>query len=189
METKEIIENKRQTAEERRRAVLDAAIAEFAVKGLQGASTEDIARRAEISQPYVMRLFGTKKELFMEAIRLVYSRILQLFQNAATDKSGDTSSSKLNAMGDAYVGLLTRREELMLFLQGFAAAGDPEIQQLVQKEFGELYLYVSNNVEASQSELQAFFAHGMLLSVATVLDLPALLPQQEWVACLLEPSD
>lgn len=185
METKETTENKRQTAEERRRAVLDAAIAEFAVKGLQGASTEDIARRAEISQPYVMRLFGTKKELFMEAIKLVYSRILQSFQSATTDNQ----SNNLDAMGEAYSRLLTRREELLLFLQGFAAAGDPEIRQLVQKEFGGLYLYVSNNVEASQSELQAFFAHGMLLSIAAAIDLPTLLPDQEWAACLLEPTD
>jgi hypothetical protein len=46
------------------RRSLDAALEEFAELGLHGASSEDIARRAGISQPYVFRLFATKKELF-----------------------------------------------------------------------------------------------------------------------------
>ena len=53
----------RKTAEQRRDEILDAALVEFAERGLHGASTEAIARRAGISQPYVFRLFGTKKEL------------------------------------------------------------------------------------------------------------------------------
>ena len=36
----------RQTAEQRRESILDAALIEFAAKGLDGTSTEDIARRA-----------------------------------------------------------------------------------------------------------------------------------------------
>ena len=55
---------KRKSAEERREAVLDAALVEFAEHGLHGGSTEAIAAKAGISQPYVFRLFGTKKELF-----------------------------------------------------------------------------------------------------------------------------
>jgi hypothetical protein len=54
----------RKTREVRRDEVLDAALEVFAELGLHHASTEDIARRAGISQPYVFRLFATKKELF-----------------------------------------------------------------------------------------------------------------------------
>ena len=36
--------------------------------GLHGASTEDIAAAAGISQPYLFRLFGTKKELFLATV-------------------------------------------------------------------------------------------------------------------------
>ena len=50
----------RQTADERREAVLTAAAREFARKGLHGASTDAIAKDAGISQPYLFRLFGTK---------------------------------------------------------------------------------------------------------------------------------
>jgi AcrR family transcriptional regulator len=36
-------------------------MAEFAAHGYEGSSTEEIARRAGIAQPYVFRLFGTKR--------------------------------------------------------------------------------------------------------------------------------
>ena len=57
----------RQSAQERRESILDAAMIEFAERGLHGTSTEDIAKRAGISQPYVFRLFGSKKKLFAAA--------------------------------------------------------------------------------------------------------------------------
>ena len=37
----------------------------FAIGGYNGTSTEAIAREAGISQPYLFRLFRTKKELFI----------------------------------------------------------------------------------------------------------------------------
>ena len=55
----------RQTADERREAILEAAAREFAERGLHGASTDAIAKAAGISQPYLFRLFGTKKELYL----------------------------------------------------------------------------------------------------------------------------
>jgi AcrR family transcriptional regulator len=51
----------RKSAEVRREDILEA-IDEFAVGELHGTSTEDITRRAGISQPDLFRLFGTKKE-------------------------------------------------------------------------------------------------------------------------------
>jgi AcrR family transcriptional regulator len=73
----------RQTAAERRVAVLDAATTEFAAKGLHGASTEDIARAAGISQPYLFRLFGTKKELYLATSQRAIEHLYQVFADAA----------------------------------------------------------------------------------------------------------
>ena len=63
----------RNTAEERRKDVLDAALEVFAEHGLSGSSTDEIARRAGISQPYLFRLFRTKKELFIAAIEQCFA--------------------------------------------------------------------------------------------------------------------
>jgi hypothetical protein len=51
----------RMTAEERRESVLRAAVPEFAVGGLAGTSTEAIAGRAGVSQPYLFRLFPARR--------------------------------------------------------------------------------------------------------------------------------
>src|SRR6478752_641064 len=64
----------RQTAEQRRDTVLDAAMIEFGLKGLHGASTDDIARLAGISQPYLFRLFRTKRDLFLASVERCFRR-------------------------------------------------------------------------------------------------------------------
>ena len=89
----------RHTAAERREAILDAALVEFSERGLHGTSTELIARRAGISQPYLFRLFGTKKELFKAAVARCFRETLETFQRAAEGKRGEEA---LKAMGEAY---------------------------------------------------------------------------------------
>ena len=86
----------RKTADERREAVLDAAMIEFAERRLHGASTEAIAQRAGISQPYVFRLFGTKRELFKAMTARCFRETLETFQRAAEGKRGEDA---LVAMG------------------------------------------------------------------------------------------
>jgi AcrR family transcriptional regulator len=93
----------RKTAEERRETVLDAALDEFAARGLYGASTETIARAAGISQPYVFRLFGTKRELFKAVTARCFRETLEVFQRAAEGKRG---AEALQAIGEAYGELL-----------------------------------------------------------------------------------
>src|SRR5277367_7128539 len=98
-----MVVSERKTKEERREEILDAALVEFAERGLAGASTEDIARRAGISQPYVFRLFGTKKELFRAVTARCFRETLEMFQRAAEGLRG---SEALESMGQAYVDQL-----------------------------------------------------------------------------------
>src|SRR4051812_32866046 len=93
----------RSTAGERREEILEAARYEFAARGLHGTSTEDIARRAGISQPYVFRLFGTKKELFLASCETCLAETLETMRAAAV---GTTGEDALEAMGHAYMDML-----------------------------------------------------------------------------------
>ena len=70
----------RRTADERRAEILDAARSAFADTGLDGTSTETIAERVGISQPYLFRLFGTKKQLFLAAVEACFADTLETFQ-------------------------------------------------------------------------------------------------------------
>jgi AcrR family transcriptional regulator len=105
----------RMSAEARRRVVIDAALHEFATGGLAGTSTEAVARRAGISQPYVFRLFPSKKDLFVAAISAGFDRVAAAFEEAADGLAGKPA---LEAMGARYTELLRDRDLLLCQLHG-----------------------------------------------------------------------
>src|SRR5262245_43787248 len=125
----------RLTAEERREEILLAAMDEFAHGGLDGTPTEAIARRAGISQPYLFRLFSTKKELFLAVVERCFDVTLATFLAAA---AGRTGTDALHAMGRSYAGLLKDRTRLLLQLQAYVACDDPDVRTLVRDGFKRL---------------------------------------------------
>src|SRR3954467_12310727 len=119
----------RMTAADRRDAVLDAALIEFAEGGYVGTSTEDIARRAGISQPYLFRLFGTKKELYIASVTRCFRETLELFQRAAEGVRGEDA---LHAISAAYMEKRrTDRVGLRAHMQAYAAAAEDEDIRIV----------------------------------------------------------
>jgi AcrR family transcriptional regulator len=165
------------TADARREAVLRVAVAEFARTGLHGTSTEKIAAGAEISHPYVFRLFGTKKGLFLACLGRCHERLCETF-TAAAEAAGD--GDRLEAMGKAYVDLLTDREMLLLQLQGYAACDDPEVRATASDGYAELWQLVARLSGAPEEEVRAFFATGMLLNMAAAMDLPQIAGDPGW---------
>ena len=158
----------RQTAEVRREAVLEAAATEFSRKGLHGASTDAIAKAAGISQPYLFRLFGTKKGLYLATSRLKMEEVYQAFERASRGKTGEEAFA---AMGDAYRVLIEDQERLQLMLQCFAAAEDPEIRQELRRVWRDLVELIERVSGASPEQVSAFFAKGMLLNVLGAMQL------------------
>jgi AcrR family transcriptional regulator len=159
----------RKTAEERREDVLDGALDEFAARGFHGASTEAIARSAGISQPYVFRLFGTKKELFMAVTARCFRETLEVFQRAAEGKRGIAA---MQAIGEAYGDLLAGNPaRLRSQMQAYAACDDAEIRAVVQNGFGDLHAYVERVSGVSVAEVSMFFARGMLFNVVASMGL------------------
>ena len=152
----------RQTAEVRREAVLEAAAAEFSRRGLHGASTDAIAKAAGISQPYLFRLFGTKKELYLAASRLKLEEVYRAFEQASRAKTGEEA---LLAMGEAYRILIEDRERLQLMLQCFAAAEDDEIRDELRRVWRDLVELIERTSGVSAEEVSTFIAKGMLLNV------------------------
>jgi AcrR family transcriptional regulator len=158
------------SAVERREMVLEAAVAEFAARGLAGTSTEDVARRAGISQPYLFRLFPTKKALFLALVERCFRRVEDTFITAAGDRTGDEA---LEAMGDAYERLLDDRTLLRLQMQAYAACDDPEIRVATRAGFKRLWELIEKLTGLPFQRVVDFFAMGMLMNVAAAMDLPA----------------
>ena len=159
----------RMTASERRTAVLAAAITEFARSGYAGTSTDAIANRAGISQPYLFRLFGTKKDLFIATYELVSDRIIAAMTRAGTGLEGEEAMS---AMGEAYTELLQDPEVLQVELHGFAAApGDADIAAACRQTFEVLWYLVHERTHLPDEEILRFFSMGMMMNVMSAIDL------------------
>jgi AcrR family transcriptional regulator len=174
----------RQTADERREAVLAAAQAAFARGGLHGTSTEEIAAAAGISQPYLFRLFGTKKRLFVATVERCLKETLELFRTAAGDLRGEDA---LEAMGEAYVAMVTGdRTRLLIQLQAYAACDDRDVREAVRAGFGMLHLFVETVSGLDREAVARWFAQGMLLNVVAAMDVWN--SREPWATRLLEGS-
>jgi AcrR family transcriptional regulator len=169
----------RKSADERREDILAIAVRQFAEGGYRGTSTDAIASEAGISQPYLFRLFRTKRELFLNCSDRACDHIADAFRRAARDAP---PGERLDRMGHAYITeLLPERHEMLVLMHAYAAGADPEIAAHVRARFGALVQEVAELAEVPIAETFDFFAHGMLLNVMAALDLPSEPWAAEWV--------
>src|SRR4051795_3157413 len=118
----------RMAAEDRRELVLAAATRAFAQRGYFGTSTDAVAKEAGVSQPYVVRMFGTKLDLFLEVFERSVGRIRDAFAAVLDDGPFDpTSEADKARMGLAYTELLQDHDFLQVMMHGFTAGGVDEI--------------------------------------------------------------
>ena len=156
----------RRTAAERRDAVLDAATKEFAVKGYHGTSTEDVARAAGISQPYLFRLFGSKKDLYLATVQRSKDELHAVFAAAAEGKRGKEA---LYAMAEAYRHVMQDRTRVMLMLKSWSTGDDPDVRRVSRAGWRDLVDLVERASGASPDDVSRFFASGMLITILTAL--------------------
>ena len=158
----------RKSADQRREELTEIALRHFAEGGYHGTSTEAIAREAGISQPYLFRLFRTKKELFLACSDACYARVGQVFSDAVAAEP----ENPLQAMGKAYeTQLLPDRHALLFQMQGYAI-NEPEIRAHVRAGFQDLTDRVAALAGVTRAETWDFFAYGMLLNVTAAIDFP-----------------
>lgn len=175
----------RRSASQRREEIVQVAIGHFALNGYKATSTDQVAREAGISQPYLFRLFGTKRELFLACHQAMHARIGETFAAAAR---GVAREERLSAMGRAYVELLQDRTALLFQMQSYAACSDPEIRAEVRRCYRELVRQVQEASGAGDAELWRFFANGMLLNVVASLDLAEIAAEDAWAALWTAPE-
>jgi AcrR family transcriptional regulator len=157
----------RMSGPKRRSQVLGIAAREFADHGLHGASIETIARAAGITQPYVFRMFGTKRALFLELVAAAFDRFSDGMSRAA---EGARGRSALALMGAQYYEMLGDRTTLLLQLQGFAASGDSEVRDLVRARLAHMWDTVAETSGLDPVTVKSFLAFGMLLNNVAALD-------------------
>jgi len=172
-------------ASERRDALIEAAVHEFAHGGLHGTPVDRIARQVGVAQPYVFSLFGSKRELFLAAVQRGFELIGEVFEKAAAEFDPETAPPDIDvtkAMGNAYVQLLdTDRDYLMLQHQAYAACEDPVIRERVRGCYARLVALVERLSDAEPERIDEFFRYGAWLNVAAAMGVEDLSVGCEWV--------
>jgi len=172
-------------AAERRDALIEAAVHEFAHGGLRGTPVDRIARQVGVAQPYVFSLFASKRELFIAAVERCFDRVAELFTRVASEFDPATAPPDvdvLKAMGNAYVELLaSSRDYLMLQHQAYAACDDEVIRERVRACYARLVVHVEGLADAEPERIDEFFRYGMWLNVAAAMGVEDLSVGCEWV--------
>jgi AcrR family transcriptional regulator len=177
---------RRVPAAERRQALIEAAVQEFAIGGLHGTPVDRVARRVGVAQPYVFSLFAGKRELFLAAVEFCFDRFASTFADAAAayraGQAPEDCEDVLMAMGGAYRQLLeTDRSYLMLQHQAYAACDDELVCARVRRRYAELVEFVGELSGAEPERLDDFFCHGMALNVAAAMGVAELSAGCSWV--------
>jgi AcrR family transcriptional regulator len=157
---------RRMSSDERREQIIAAAVAVFGAKGYVGTTTDDVARAASVSQPYVVRLFGTKEKLFLAALGDSLERLLEAFASALRD--GDPSRRE-ELMGNAYVGLIQLRGLHQILSHAFLLGAHPVIGPAARSGFARVWRFLREEAGFTPDDARAFLAMGMLIN--TILGL------------------
>jgi AcrR family transcriptional regulator len=167
----------RMSADDRRESVIRAAMSEFAHGGYNGTSTEAIACRVGVSQPYLFRLFPNKQAIFLAASKRCIEATRQAFEDAA---KGLPPEEKLPAMAAAYQRMIHEDpERLLMQMQTYVAvaaaeaSGDSEFGAAVREGWMALWDTVHLELGADVSETTTFLAYGMLANTLVSLGFPA----------------
>jgi TetR/AcrR family transcriptional regulator len=150
----------RMRAEDRRELVLTAAMAVFGERGYVGTTTDAVAKAAGVSQPYVVRMFGTKEALFLAVLDRALGRLLDVFESAIDAGEIDLH----HRIGAAYGELLSDRGLLLSLMHAFVLGSDPAIGSAARRGFLQVYRLLRHRAGFSAEEARDFLAHGMLLN-------------------------
>lgn len=190
---------------ERREQILEAASRVFGERGYFGATTDQIAKAAGISQPYVVRMFGGKENLFVGVLSRSLERLLVAFTRTLEDWKAEGSPAAAAAavvsegtpvagghgeigrrLGLAYVNLIEDRGLLLSLMQAFSMGQDPTIGAKARDGFLAIYRLLRDEAGFTPEQTRSFLAEGMLLNTLLGLRLPDEYGRDEAATELLE---
>ena len=171
-------------AAERRDALIEAAVHEFAQTGLHGTPVDRIARRVGVAQPYVFSLFSSKRELFLQAVERCFERVYEMLAEAAAEFDPAIAvpgSTALSPMANAYNEQLDENRDLLLLQQhAYAACGDDQVRPRVRACYERLQAQIQELSGADDQTVEEFFRYGMWINVNAALGVADPCQQMHW---------
>ncbi len=137
-------------------------MAAFADHGLTSVAIARIARETGISQPYVFRLFGSKRALFLACLDELGVRFRQTFRGAVED--APDGPERFAVMGAAFRDLVSDGTASGLWLQACAMArSDDEIAARCRLILAGTLQEAERLTGADSGDVAGFAADGALV--------------------------
>jgi AcrR family transcriptional regulator len=143
---------RRLTAEERRSAILDAALTAFSQKGYHATSLDDIAREAGVSKALIYEHFASKQELHADLIARNARELTQRVAGALSGVDIESTVKRLATGLEAFFAFVEERRDAWRML--FRDAADPEssavLDRMVEQVTAEVTILISQDPGARE---------------------------------------
>ena len=137
---------RRLPAEDRRRQIIESAREVFASQSFAKVGTADLAKAVGVSEPALYRYFSSKKDLFLATLRSTAPKLLELWQNIASDVEEPLET--LWSIGvDYYDHLQSHSGNMRLQFQAISEAHDPEIREALRENFASFVDFVAETLD------------------------------------------
>lgn len=154
--------SRRLTSEQRREQIVRAGLAVFGARGYVGTTTDEVAKAAGVSQPYVVRLFGSKENLFLAAMDDALDQLSAAFRAAIADHASEQPIE--GRIGDAYISLLGVRGLHQTLAHCYLLGGHPVIGPAARRGFARIWRLFRDEAGFDADKARGFMAEGMLIS-------------------------
>jgi len=143
---------RRLTAEERRTAILDAALSAFSQRGYHATSLDDVAGEAGVSKALIYEHFASKQELYGDLIARNARELTQRVAGALSGVEVESGVKRLATGLEAFFAFVEERRDAWRML--FRDASDPEtsavLDRMVQQVTAEVTVLISQDPGARQ---------------------------------------
>ncbi len=143
----------RMRGEERREDILHHAKAVFAQYGYADASTGELARASDVTEPMLYKHFGSKKGLFLAVLNEFSKQFLKTLQERISRRAEKGILDALEHIIDDYcVAIKADAETQRILFQAVTESGDPDIARCVSGHNRTVYGFIRQVVERACEE-------------------------------------
>jgi AcrR family transcriptional regulator len=143
----------RMRGEERREFILKRAKEVFARSGYADASTGELARASEVTEPMLYKHFGSKKGLFLAVLSEFAAQFLETLQERISHRAEkDVLDALAHFVDDYHVTIKADPETQRILFQAVTESGDPDIARCVSGHNRTVYGLIRQLVEHAREE-------------------------------------
>ena len=129
----------RPSADATRDRIVAAAIDLFSERSFDGASTREIAARADVTQPLVNYHFRSKEELWRAAVDALFERLHQTLDDRAHGLRGVDAITRAKLLVREFVTFSARNPQLHRIIMQESKADGPRMDYLVDRHVRPIY--------------------------------------------------